>query len=587
MKKTYILLLLIAVLLMPLKNGVAQNENKDILFKIIQTSDVHGAIFPYNFTFNNTNNYSLAHVYSFVKNERQKLEQEVVLLDNGDILQGDPIVYFSNFGQPEKKHVCAAVMNYMKYDAATIGNHDIEAGHSVYDKLVNEFDFPWLAANAINTKTDQPYFKPYYIIKKGGVKIAILGLITPAIPDWLPENIWEGIRFDDMVESAKKWVKHIKEKEQPDLLIGLFHAGIDYTYNKQTAETYKNENASKLVAKMVPGFDIVMAGHDHSIYNTLIENTKGEKVLLLDPGSQARSIAVANVSLKWDKLKKEYTKELTGEILETSNYKADSMFIDTFKYYYDEAYKYVNRVIGTNKKDIDAKESLFGNSEFVDFIQKVQLDISKADISFTSPLSYKFTIKKGEITVKDMFKLYRYENLLYTMELSGKEIKNFLEFSADLWFNQMSSDKDPLLKYSISEDGKIKLTNPYYNYSSAAGIKYTIDVSKPYGEKITISGLENGEEFKLEKIYKVAINSYRGNGGGGHLTKGAGIEKEELKKRILFSTEKDLRYYIIKYIEKNKLIEAEKRNNWKIIPASWWEIAKKRDDHLLFSNSSF
>ncbi len=585
MRKIWILFFLTPFLLLLPNNGTAQKKNKDILFKIIQTSDVHGAIFPYNFTYDNMNDYSLANVHTFVKNERVKKEQEVILLDNGDILQGDPIVYYSNFEETNKKHVCAAVMNYMKYDAATIGNHDIEAGHSVYDKLITEYDFPWLAANVLNTNTNKPYFKPYHIVNRQGVKIAILGLITPAIPNWLPENIWSGMRFDDMIESAQKWVKYIREKEQPDLLIGLFHAGIDYTYNKQTAETYKNENASKLVAIKVPGFDIVMGGHDHSVYNTVVENIKGKKVLLLDPGSRAKKVAVANILFKWDKLKKEYVKEISGEIIETKNFEADSLFLEAFAPYYNNTYKYVNRVIGSSKNDINAQNALFGNSEFVDFIHQVQLDVGKADISFTSPLSYKFTIKKGEITVKEMFKLYRYENLLYTMKLSGKEIKDFLEYSADLWFNQMKTDKDPLLKYSKDENGKIRLTNPYYNYSSAAGIKYTIDVSKPYGEKITIDGLENGGEFELNKSYKVAINSYRGNGGGGHLTKGANIEKDEIKKRIIFSTEKDLRYYIIKYIERNKVIEPKKRNNWNIVPENWWIKAKKRDYSLFFRNS--
>jgi 2',3'-cyclic-nucleotide 2'-phosphodiesterase/3'-nucleotidase len=252
------------------------------------------------------------------------------------------------------------------------------------------------------------------------------------------------------------------------------------------------------------------------------------------------------------------------------------------KKYYTDTYNYVNRVIGKSKKSFNAEEALFGNSEFMDFIQEVQMSIGKADVSFTSPLSFRFEIKEGDITVKDMFKLYRFENLLYTMKLSGQEIKNYLEYSADLWFNQMESENDALLKYTKDEDNKIRLTNPYYNYSSAAGIKYTVDVTKPYGKKITVHGFENGKRFDPNKHYRVAINSYRGNGGGGHLTRGAGIKKEDLKNRIVFSTEKDLRYYIIKYIEEKQIIDPIKRNNWNIVPESWWLKAKKGDYDLLF-----
>ena len=326
-----------------------------------------------------------------------------------------------------------------------------------------------------------------------------------------------------------------------------------------------------------------MAGHDHREYNLFINNEAGEKVLLLDPGGHARKVAVANIALTWDNEKNNYNKALKGELINMSDLEADSNFLETFNNYYSDTYNYINRVIGKSKKSFKAADALFGNSEFMDFIHEVQLSIGKAEISFTSPLSYKFVIDEGEITVKDMFKLYRFENLLYTMQLSGQEIKDYLEYSADLWFNQMKSENDPLLKYKKNNDGKIRLINPYYNYSSAAGINYTVDVSKPNGKKITIHGLENGKKFELNKLYKVAINSYRGNGGGNHLTNGSGIKKEKLNERIVFSTEKDLRFYIIKYIEKNKTINPKKRNNWNIVPESWWLKSKKGDYELLFS----
>ena len=584
MVKSYLYLVLIVLFLFVNNKLTSQEKKPNVYIKVVQTTDVHGAIFPYNFIRDKALDYSLAHVSSFMNIERAKPNQEIILLDNGDILQGQPVVYFSNFEKPEDKHICAAVMNYMKYDAATVGNHDIEAGHDVYDKLVKEYDFPWLAANAIDTKTGEPYFKPYKIINRKGIKIAILGLITPAIPNWLPENIWSGIEFEDMVVSAKKWVKIIKEKEKPDLIIGLFHAGVDYNYNKQNANTYKNENASKLVAEKVAGFDIVLAGHDHKEYNVFITDSLGNEVLLLDPGSHARKVAVANIHFKWDDESNIYKKELKGEIIEMSNYRADSSYLKAFGSYYDDTYKYVNRTIGKSQTTFSAKESLFGDSDFMDFINEVQMNVGKADISFTSPLSYRFEIREGDITVRDMFKLYRFENLLYTMKLSGQEIKDYLEYSADLWFNQMKSDNDSMLKYTFDDKGEIRLTNPYYNYSSAAGIKYTVDISKPSGQKIKISELENGKKFKLNKFYKVAINSYRGNGGGNHLTMGAKIEKDKLKDRIVFSTDKDLRYYIIKYIEEQKIINPKKDNNWKIIPEDWWLKAKSKDYNLLFPN---
>ena len=268
--------------------------------KIIETSDVHGAIYPYNFTESKTSNNSLAQVYTYVENERADKSQEVILLDNGDILQGDPSVYYYNFENIDTTHLLARVMNFMKYDAATVGNHDIETGHPVYDKFNNELNFPWLAANAINTETGETYFPPYSIIIKEGVKIAVLGMITPGIPNWLPKNIWSGIEFEDKILTAKKWVPIIKEKENPDLLIGLFHAGVDYSYDNQTADSPRNENASQLIAEQVPGFDVVFVGHDHHEWNFKVADENGDSVLILGPASRANSITVANVNLEFD-----------------------------------------------------------------------------------------------------------------------------------------------------------------------------------------------------------------------------------------------------------------------------------------------
>ena len=166
--------------------------------------------------------------------------------------------------------------------------------------LTNELNFPWLAANAINTETGETYFPPYSIINKEGVKIAVLGMITPGIPNWLPKNIWSGIEFEDKILTAKKWVPIIKEKENPDLLIGLFHAGVDYSYDNQTADSPRNENASQLIAEQVPGFDVVFVGHDHHEWNFKVADANGDSVLILGPASRANSITVANINLDFD-----------------------------------------------------------------------------------------------------------------------------------------------------------------------------------------------------------------------------------------------------------------------------------------------
>ncbi len=563
-----------------------------VTVKIIETSDVHGAIFPYDLKENKETNNSLARITTYVNEQRADTNQIVFLLDNGDIIQGDPVVYYYNFEKTDTIHLYADVMNYMKYDAGTVGNHDIETGHDVYDKFNEEINFPWLAANAINTTTNESYFKPYTTIERGGVKIAILGLITPAIPQWLPEKIWSGMRFDDMIETANKWVKKIRETEQPDLMIGLFHSGVDYTYNDQNENTYKNENASRLVAEKVDGFDLIFVGHDHAGWNFKTKSPSSKEVLIVGPTSSARNIAVANFVLDLNKTNAgACIINSSGELVDMKNYPPNNDFMNRYKKNFEEVKNYVSRPIGEFTETISSRDAIFGPSKFVDLIQTIQLELTNADVSFSAPLSFNAKIDKGTVYVKDMFDLYRYENLLYTMELSGQEIKDYLEFSYGNWLNQMKNENDHLLKFKLDETGNIKysertkspeLEERYYNFDSAAGIDYVVDVTKPAGSRVTINKFSNGNPFEFNKMYKVAVNSYRGNGGGGHLTRGAKIPQEELANRVINSTEKDLRYYLMKWIEKEKTVTPKLIGNWKVVPENFWIAGKQKDYQLLF-----
>ena len=563
-------------------------NQRNVEITIMHTSDIHGAFFPYDFINNRQIDRSLAHAYSAIQQQR-KLNKNVVLLENGDILQGQPTAYYYNFIDTISTHLTARIINFMQYDAATAGNHDIETGHSVYDKVYSEYDCPVIAANAVRTSDGKPYFKPYAIIKRDGVKIAVLGLITPGISKWLPKQIWEGMEFCDMVETAEYWINEIREKEKPHIIAGLFHSGHDFTYSSEDENTRKNENASLLVAQKVAGFDVVFIGHDHDKLCKKICNIAGDSVLIIDPQNEGKLISktLVNIRLKGDKVLK---KTITGELIETKNFVPDSSFLAAFKSDFDAVQAFVSRPIGKFTQTVSTRKSFFGASEFMDLIHRIQLSITKADISFAAPLSFDAQISEGDIFVSDMFKLYRYENLLYSMQLTGKEIKDFLEYSYSLWTNEMKTANDNILLLRKTESNRNgRLQNPYYNFDSASGIIYTVDVTKPAGEKINIKSLYNGNAFDMNKTYNVAINSYRGNGGGGHLTDGAKIPKNELDSRITFSTSRDLRYFLMQWIEQQKLIEPTLlRDNcqWKFIPEIIVKPAINRDYKLLFNEEN-
>jgi len=563
-------------------------ETKEI--SILETTDLHGVILPWDFIENRELDASLAVTAGYVR-ELRRSKDAVFLLDNGDNLQGQPIVYYYNFIDTISPHILSEAMNWMEYDACTAGNHDIEAGHSVYDRLVGELECPLLAANAVDIETGSPYFEPYVIIEKENIKVAVLGMVTPSVPTWLPEELYSGIEFRDMVETAELWMPEIK-KQKPDIIVGLFHSGWNTENENYKSEDSFYDDGTSAVAWKVEGFDIIFCGHDHNPTNEKFVNSKGDTLLILNGGSRSEFIARADITVTSKGLFERTVKTMSGELIRVDQFEPDPDFTANFEEHKKTVKEYVSREIGYMAETITSRDSYFGSSAFTDMIHSIQLDITGADISFAAPLSFDVNIPKGPVTVGDMFKLYRYENMLYTMSLTGEEILSYLEYSYSRWFNTMAGPDDYLLKYRTDNNGNPVLTNgrawlssPSYNFDSAAGIEYTVDVSKTEGNRINIGSFTDGRPFELQKEYKVAINSYRGSGGGGHLTSGAGIEQEKLRARLIKSTDRDLRYYMLKTIEEKKSISPEPENNWKIIPEKWVNKRVPEEKILLFGTT--
>ena len=576
MKKLFSIILLAALSIS------SYAADKTVTLKFIETSDVHGSFFPYDFTNRKPRQGSMARVSSYVKQLRKQYGNNVVLLDNGDILQGQPTSYFYNYVATNDINIAAEVINYLGYSAQTIGNHDIEPGHAVYDKWIKEVKCPVIACNVINKKTGKPYTQPYAILKRNGVKIAVLGMLTPAIPNWLTENIWKGLRFEDMVTSAKKWMKIIQEKEHPDVVVGLFHSGRE---GGITTNEYQ-EDASCVVAKQVPGFDVIMFGHDHTRFNQKIKNIEGKEVLCIDPANNAMTVAQADVTLTLRK-GKVTKKQVTGTLVDVTQLEVDEEYMAHFKPQIAKVNNFVDRVIGNFNNTIYTRDSYFGSSAFNDFILNLELQITKADIAFNAPLQFNASIKAGPVRVADMFNLYRFENQLYVMRLTGEEIRKHLEMSYDLWVNTMKSPDDHLLLLADTRGDAQRLgfKNFTFNFDSAAGIDYIVDVTKPDGQKVKILQMSNGQPFDEHKWYTVAINSYRGNGGGELLTKGAGIPKDSLNSRIIYRSPRDQRYYLMQEIEKMGTVTPKANNNWKFVPENWTKPAATRDSLLLFGHA--
>lgn len=530
--------------------GTVTSQNINVLY----TTDVHGAIFPYSFTEEKNVNNSLSQVYGYIKAVRDTSDN-VIVLDNGDCLQGTPVNYFYNYINTKATNIIAQIYNYIGIDAVSVGNHDIEPGHEVYDKVRSELNMPWLAANAVDKKTGNPYFEPYKIIERSGKRIAVIGLITPYISHWLPEYKWEGIIFEDMVESARKWMSIVQEKEHPDAVIGLFHAGSDYNYGGQTADTYCNENASVLVAERVEGFNAILIGHDHKVLNKVVKSPNGRDVVVLDAGTAARNVGLLNIAFGTDgKVKCE------AKLIAMANMPQSEEFNKKFEPHFYAVKAYTQRVIASVNNEIHAPEALFGNATIVDVAHKAMLNYSKADVSVSAPLLLTATLPVGNLTIGKMFSIYKFENTLNVIKLTGEELKRYLEYSYDIWLSDNPIENGHLLKVN----GRGRLQNQFYNFDSAAGIVYTVNPFMPKGERVSIISMADGAKFDVQKTYTVAVNSYRSNGGGGHLERGVGLTQSQIAERIVQSIDRDLRSILMDYIT-NNATWSQPLNNWKFV----------------------
>ena len=547
----------------------------------VHTSDVHASLFSSNLLYGHPAPSSLSAVYAYVSMLRREKGSHLILTDGGDCLQGQPAAYYYNYVDTVSSHLVAGLMNDLRYDALALGNHDLETGHPVYDRWISQLHMPVLAANVLDSAAGTPYLIPYIILERAGLRIALLGMSTPATPCWLPPSLRAGLRFEDIVTSCRKWVAHIREREHPDLLIGLFHSG----FHQGISGAYGEENAVEEVARRVAGFDFILYGHDHrpAVHKVLCEG--GGEVVCAAPGSDAASVVEVDVMISRGEDNRLMDKDIRARLVDVANY-AGTVDAELLEADYVEERqalrRWVEQTVGILSCDMDELDALFGPSLFMDFIHQVQLELTGADISFCAPLSFNTFLKAGPLKVSDMFRLYKFENFLYTMRLTGREVKDYLEMSYAQWTFRMQGSGSSLLRMKQkSGRGGVAFEHPTFNFDSAAGIRYTVDVSRPEGDRVTILGMADGSPFYTEREYRVAVNSYRASGGGELLTKGAGIGSNELQGRILKAYGGDLRMLLMRYIQRAGTVTPKLLNCWKFVPEDWVREAASREKALL------
>lgn len=568
--------------------GDDQRGDSDL--SIILTTDMHGAFLPYDFLRQEPDSNSMANVASLIRQVRSENPDGTILLDNGDLIEGTPAMYYYNYEAVREPHLASRVMNYLEYDAMTVGNHDLEGGESVYyDHLMRDYKMPWLGANAIDTRNDKPMFKPYAIIERKGLKIAVLGLVTCEVPKWVPKLAYPHLEFETMMESANYWVPYIERTERPDLLIGLFHAGSE-TVESTDGNGWTFLDGAIPVTQKVRGFDLVLLGHDHLERQDTIVNDYGDSIAVYQPSAHGEMVGRIDLHVHRNQRKANghLKADIVAKSVATKELPIDRDYMQNLVGVQDEVNAFLDNSIGAMPRQLDGSASLVGPSNIMDLVHSVQLSVSGADISMASCIS-NFTSIEGEaLTMRQLFAIYKYENQISKIWMSGYDVKRFLEFGYSRQFSQMCSADDHLLSFVCDADGKVMMDRfgpvmitPQYNFTSAAGINYTVDVSKKIGERVTIHSMADGSPFQMEKRYNVVLSSYQAAGGGAFLPIGLGWNKEDIEFHTIYSTVRDMRYYINQYIREYDSKKEVPLGHWQVVPQEWWQAAKDRDLEIL------
>jgi 2',3'-cyclic-nucleotide 2'-phosphodiesterase / 3'-nucleotidase len=513
---------------------------------ILQTTDLHGHIYPVDYYTNKPDMNGLAKAATIIKQARKETPS-LLLLDSGDTIQGTPLVYYHNKKNNAPPDPMMLVMSHLKYDAMAIGNHEYNFGLKVLEKARREAEFPWLSANTYRKGTDETVYVPYLVKEVNRVRVGILGLTTPGIPNWEnPEN-YAGLEFRETVAEAKKWVNVLREKERVDLVVISMHMGIekDLRTGEINPGQVANENAAIAIAEQVAGVDCILMGHTHREVPAVFING----VLLTQADKYADRVARADFYLeKTETGRWRVTAKSARTFMIDEKVAADEEVLKLAEPYDRETQSWLNRIIGESAAELTAEEARFRDTAILDLIQRVQLDAGKADVSMAASFNPAARLPKGPVTVRDIAGLYVYENTLVVIEVTGQQLKDALEHSAK-YFGAYQSGKP----VADLVDEKI----PGYNFDIAEGVSYDLDISKPVGSRIQNLSFKGRPLSPTQKL-RLAVNNYRVNGGGGYtMYKGA---------PVVYRSSTEIRELIIDWVERHKQIPAEPTNNWRILP---------------------
>lgn len=552
---------------------------------IVSTGDGHGNWFSKPYAESGTVRGSLMAQSKFVNGIRdEKGEDNVILVDAGDNFLGGNAAFYYDYADTVSPYLYPRLAEYMKYDAVVAGHSDFEAGHGIYDRAAAGFrkaGIPFLAGNAVNVSSGKPYFGSCTAVKKGGLKVAILGYTDAANAGLMDRSSCSGLEFKSLIPLVQEDVDRVMRKEKPQVVIVVAHTAVgkgDGTnLEKQGADLFSS----------LHGVDFIVAAHDHG--SKVMET---DSIVLMQSGRGGQSAGLGDIRLtvKGGRI---ISRERSAKVVNLDRDDVDMDMEKAFSKEFDEVKAFSCAPLGKIGKAMVSREFYWGQCDYMNFLHTLALTWKiPVDISLGATLLIDGSVDAGEVSFNDIRRIYPYENKLVVLKMTGEEVRRYLEASYGLWINTVAgADAPHILNMKETKDwgtGKTvwKLAKSPANFDSAAGICYTVDVTRPYGSRVYISCMADGSAFEPEKMYSVGVTTYRAVGSGG-LLKAAGFETaEDVEARTVYKGP-EFRTILYEYLKRNGSIDPDKIGEpklvgrWKFIP-SFAEQGIRKDVELLY-----
>ncbi|HEV2386758.1 MAG TPA: bifunctional UDP-sugar hydrolase/5'-nucleotidase [Candidatus Acidoferrales bacterium] len=518
----------------------AAGSPQTVTLTLLSTTDLHGHVEPFDDITNRPANLGLAKIATLVRGVRAE-RPNVILLDCGDAIEGTPLAYYFAAKDTSAGNPVVAAMNALGYTAMSVGNHEFNFGLNALWRAKHQAHFPWLAANlGQQAAAGIGYFPPYIIRTVAGIRIAIVGFVTPTVPRWEIPAHYRGYQFEPITDAARRVIPQVRR--QADLVVALVHSGIDRDpgTGREFNAIYPEENVAWELADENPGIDVEFYGHTHQEMPELFVHG----VLLAQARNWGQSLAEADVTMEREAGAGWRVASKHSRTIPVTEAVAADPAIEKLDAGANAAVeRYLDTPLANSPEALSGATGRIDDNALVDLIHAAQMIEGIADVSLATMFIPSAEFPSGQVTIRQMFALYPYENWLYTVQMTGAQLQAALEHAASF-----------LPAWPTPPD---RLRLPSYNADSAEGVNYRMDLTRPVGERI-VDLTFRGQPLRPDQKLRVAINNYRYTGGGGYAML-AGLP-------VVYRSPDEDRDMIIRYLRAGHAIPAAPDGNWQVVP---------------------